>query len=198
MCQDEIAARILYPLTKRGPGPALSEVEGSRRFCETRDFGTRGNLQIRIAIQVDSEAITTLINATFSKAEAFFIDGDRITLQAVQSLMEKGKFLLAHDQGTITGCVYVELRGERAYLGLLSVDPEHQRAGLGTVLMNAAEKYCAESGCRFMDLQIVNLRTELPAFYRKRGYLETGTAPFPREFSPKLSCHFVKWSKALT
>ena len=154
-------------------------------------------MQVRLAGKADSEAITTVINAAFRKAEAFFIEGDRITLPTVQSLMEKGKFLLAHDQGTIAGCVYVELRGERAYLGLLSVDPKRQRTGLGTALINAAEKYCAESGCRFIDLQIVNLRQELPGFYRKRGYSETGTAPFPPEFSPKLSCHFVMWSKPL-
>ena len=168
----------------------------SRRFCETWVRQAGDTLQVRVATKSDSEAITALINTAFRKAEAFFIDGDRITLQDVQSLMEKGKFLLAHDHGTV-GCVYVELRGERAYLGLLAVDPQCQKAGLGSILMTSAEKYCSESGCRFIDLQIVNLRQELPGFYRKRGYTETGTAPFPPDFSPKLPCHFVKWSKAL-
>jgi hypothetical protein len=49
-----------------------------------------------------------------------------------------------------------------------------------------------------MDLQIVSVREELPRFYRRRGYIETGTAPFPADLTPKLPCHFVKMSKPLT
>ena len=95
-------------------------------------------------------------------------------------------------------CVYVELRGDRSYLGLLSVNPQLQKAGLGSTLMTAAEDHCAKAGSRFMDLQIVNLREENHAFYRRRGYIETGTAPFPPGLNPKLPCHFVTMSKPLT
>jgi len=34
----------------------------------------------------------------------------------------------------------------------------------------AAEKFARESGARFIDLTVVNLRTELPLFYEKLGY----------------------------
>jgi GNAT superfamily N-acetyltransferase len=155
-------------------------------------------VNVRLATIHDAEAITSLINVAFRKAESFFIDGDRITLQAVNSLMEKGKFLIAGNPGALAGCVYVEPRAERAYLGLLSVDPQRQKAGLGSMLMDAAEKYCVEAGCTFTDLQIVSLRQELPTFYRRRGYTETGTVPFPSDLNPKLPCHFVKMSKPLT
>jgi hypothetical protein len=48
-----------------------------------------------------------------------------------------------------------------------------------------------------MDLNVVNLREELPPFYRKRGYAEQGTAPFPGDAPTKLPCHFVRMSKPL-
>ena len=48
-----------------------------------------------------------------------------------------------------------------------------------------------------MDLQIINLRHELPAFYHRLGYAETGTAPPTPGLEPKLLCHFVKMSKPL-
>jgi hypothetical protein len=48
-----------------------------------------------------------------------------------------------------------------------------------------------------MDIQIVNVRSELPPFYRKLGYIETGTAPFPAEVVTKLRCHFIVMSKPL-
>jgi len=63
--------------------------------------------------------------------------------------------------------------------------------------MNAAEDDCAQAGCSFMDLQIINLRHELPAFYHRLGYAETGTAPPTPGLEPKLLCHFVKMSKPL-
>jgi len=81
---------------------------------------------------------------------------------------------------------------------LLSVDPKRQKAGLGSFLMNAAEEYCAKCGCLFMDLRIVNVRSELPEFYHRRGYVESGvTEPFPSTLNPKVPCHFVGMSKPL-
>jgi hypothetical protein len=48
-----------------------------------------------------------------------------------------------------------------------------------------------------MDLRTVNVREELPAFYRRAGYTETGTEPFPPEANPRLPCHFIVMSKTL-
>jgi GNAT superfamily N-acetyltransferase len=153
--------------------------------------------RLRIAEMRDAEAIVSVINAAFHLAEGFLLDRDRIDLETVRELLQKGTFLVAEDS-LLCGCVYVEPRGDRSYLGLLSVDPQLQKSGLGSQLMNAAEAYCAKAGSRFMDLQIVSVRKELPDFYHRRGYLETGTAPFPAGLNPKLPCHFVLMSKPLT
>jgi len=143
-------------------------------------------------------AVAGIINAAFRKAESFFVERNRIDVETVQSLMGKGNILIVGEPPVLSGCVYVEIRGERAYLGLLSVDPAQQKRGLGSLLMKAAEDYCARAGSRFVDLQIVNLRQELPSFYRSRGYVEQGTAPFPEEVKTKLPCHFIKMTKPLT
>jgi len=152
---------------------------------------------IRLAVVADAEKITNIINAAFHIVEGFFIDGPRIDQTEVEQLLDKGAFLLAEAGDKLNGCVYVELRGERSYLGLLSVDPTCQRGGLGSLLMSEAEKYCRERGSRFMDILIVNLRTDLPAFYQRRGYFENGTAPFPADVVTKIPCHFINMSKAL-
>jgi predicted N-acetyltransferase YhbS len=154
-------------------------------------------ITIRVAAPADALPITTLINAAFRIAEGFFVDGPRITQAEVAALLEKGEFLLAETDGKLNGCVYVELRGERSYLGLLSVDPACQQGGLGSMLMLEAEQHCRQQGSRFMDICIVNVRKELPAFYGRRGYVETGTAPFPENFVTKMPCHFVNMSKPL-
>ncbi len=150
----------------------------------------------RTAQLEDAESIARLVNAAF-RPERFFIDADRTSPEKVRALLQKGKFLLAEQTGALAACVYVELRGERGYFGLLAEDPARQRTGLGSRLVDAAEEYCRAAGCHFMDLTIVNLRTELPAFYRGLGYVESGTLPFPSDQHPNQPCHLVKMSKLL-
>jgi N-acetylglutamate synthase-like GNAT family acetyltransferase len=151
----------------------------------------------RAAEPADAENIAHLVNDAF-RPERFFIDADRINPEKVRALLEKGKFLLAEEAGNLIACVYMELRGERGYFGLLAVDPARQRAGMGSRLIEAAEDYCRAAGCRFMDLTTVNLRKELPGYYRQRGYVENGTLPFPDDQRPpKVPCHLVKMSKPL-
>ena len=155
-----------------------------------------GNLRLRLAEDADAEAITRLINAAF-QVERFFLEADRLDIHEVRSRLAAGKFILAESQAALSGCVYVEPAGERAYLGLLSVDPALQRSGIGKLLIIAAEDHCSAAGCRFMDLRVVNLRTELPAYYRKLGYVESGVMPFPEGKHTILPCHLLIMSKAL-
>ena len=93
--------------------------------------------------------------------------------------MDRGEFHVLEDEGALAGCVYVELRGERSYVGLLSIDPSRQHGGLGSRLLAVAEDRARGEGCAHMDMLIVNLRKELPPYYGRRGYVETGTAPVP-------------------
>jgi GNAT superfamily N-acetyltransferase len=153
-------------------------------------------IHIRRATVADAQEITALVNLAF-RVERFFVDGDRIDIERIRALMEKGTFLLAEDTAALAGCVYVELRGERGYFGLLAVEPSRQRRGLGRRLAREAEDYARAAGCRVMDIQTVNVRTELPPIYHKMGYVEAGTAPFPAEVVTKQACHFIIMSKAL-
>ena len=166
------------------------------------------SVRVRIAQREDAEEITTVINSAFRDAEKFFVEGDRVDVADVLNFLSSGKFLLAESEDTLLGCVYVEPRyvddnrsaaesHDRAYLGLLAVGPAHQQSGLGSLLMDAAEDYCRALGLRFMDIKVVSLREELAGFYRKRGYVETGTSAFPAEVETKLRCHFIDMSKPL-
>jgi GNAT superfamily N-acetyltransferase len=154
-------------------------------------------VQFRLAELTDREGVTALINLAFRNAEAFLIERDRIDVDSVRSLLGKGKFLLAEDEGILVGCAYIEFRGDRSYLGLLSVDPRRQKAGLGSKIMGTSEEHCAKAGCRFMDLRIINVRRELTGFYHRLGYVETGTEPLTPGLEPKLPCHFIIMSKPL-
>ena len=152
--------------------------------------------RIRMAAAADVEPLAQLINAAFV-VEQPFIEGERIDAAGVRVYLQKGKFLVAEGATGLAGCVYVELRGERGYLGLLGVAPARQGTGLGRKLMDAAENYFREAGCRAIDLRIISPRTPLPAFYEHMGYAQTGTAPFAVDVAIKVPCHYVLMSKQL-
>lgn len=153
-------------------------------------------MKIKRAGQEACATLTAIINAAFV-VEKFFIDGDRVNEEMVRGFLDKGTFLIAEDQRGVAGCVYTEVRGDRGYLGLLSVDPARQNNGLGRLLVEAAEEHCRQLGCVAMDLRVVNLREELPAFYRRLGYAENGTEEFPSGEVTKLPCHFIRMSKPI-
>jgi hypothetical protein len=50
-----------------------------------------------------------------------------------------------------------------------------------------------------MDITVLSLRTELPPFYRKHGYVETGTDEFhtSQPLKPGAECHCILMSKPL-
>jgi GNAT superfamily N-acetyltransferase len=159
----------------------------------------------RIATIEEAAALARLINDAFV-VEAFFKIGDRTSAGEIAALMNAdGEFLVLDGvepgtgtgTGTMSGCVYLKCRGDRAYFGMLSIDPASQGQGLGRRLVDAAEARARERGCRVMDIHIVNLREELPAYYRRFGYVESGTLPFSDPERASRPCYFIVMSKPL-
>jgi len=154
------------------------------------------NVSIRTANTDDIPALVRLINTAFV-VERFVFDGDRIDAKETLAFMSAGRFLIAEDASGFGGCVYLEIRKDRGYLGLLAVDPSRQGTGLGRKLVIAAEDYFLAAGCCAIDLRVISQRTPLPPFYRRLGYAETGTAPFAPSLQPKVSGHYILMSKSL-
>ncbi|MGA8109588.1 MAG: GNAT family N-acetyltransferase [Acidobacteriaceae bacterium] len=155
-------------------------------------------MDLRFAEESDLPALLPLINDAF-RVETYFIRGDRLTPERIRDHFAAGRFLVAAEDGALAGCVYVELHGNRAYFGLLSVDPSRQKTGLGRRLVAAAEEFAREMGAHRMDLTVVNLRRELPPYYAKLGYTVIGEEPIREEMVPRIleHCHFIRMSKPL-
>lgn len=154
-------------------------------------------VRIRPASDEDVPALTRLINAAFVVEQAVF-DGNRVDDLGVRAYMSGGTFLVAEDSDGLVACVYVESRGDRSYLGLLSVQPERQGAGLGRQLVVAVEKFARESGSRAMDLRVISARgAQLLPFYQLLGYEVLRTEPFPANLRAKVPSHYIFMSKSL-
>ena len=153
-------------------------------------------ISTRIANDNDVEAVVRLVNTAFL-VEQFFIERDRTDAPTIRSLMHKGIFLLAEEDSILVGCVYAELRGERGYFGMLSVDPSRQGTGVGHLLVSAVETNFRNAGCKFSDLKIVNVRGDLYDLYHRWGYADTGTSVYDDPTPTKIHVHFINMSKPL-
>jgi GNAT superfamily N-acetyltransferase len=154
----------------------------------------------RRATADDVPALVHLVNRAF-RVEAFFVDGDRTHEADVRSKLAtpQGCFLVLDGPapGQLAAAVYTEIRGARGYFGMLAVDPGQQKRGLGRLLVAAVEDHCRAAGCRFLDLDVVNLRPELPVIYRALGFAPFDTAPFPDNFRVRRPVHLVVMTKPL-
>ena len=143
------------------------------------------NPNIAIATEADIAFITRLLNISYrgeaSKqgwtTEAELISGDtRANDNMIQQLMEQtGSVFLKYtnDEKQIVGCVNLQQHEQKIYLGMFSVTPHLQGAGIGKQILKAAEEYAGQLACTAIYMSVISLRTELISWYLRYGYIDT-------------------------
>ena len=157
----------------------------------------------RFATSDDIPQLVEVINRAYV-VEAALVHGLRVDRMDVRGrLNEPNTWFLVIDAGSdenpgkLAGCVCLHCDGQRGHIGLLSVDPDFQRRGLGGLLLRAAESLCARNmGCAQIELEVVSLREELFGFYASMGYERAGIIPFPDESRLKQPAHMVVMRRA--
>lgn len=132
--------------------------------------------------------------------ESDLLTGPRTDLATLAAILASptDRLLVAMADETPIGCVQITDKGEGiAYLGLLCIDPARQAAGLGRLLIAAAEDHAARLfGATLMEMTVIDRRAELIAWYQRRGYALTAERrPFPVPLDPPLE--MVVLAKAL-
>jgi GNAT superfamily N-acetyltransferase len=157
-------------------------------------------MEPRLATPRDIPGLVRLINVAY-RVEAFFIRGDRTSAGEIQALMEKpdAGFLVldGSEPGRPAGAVYVETQGTRGHFGLLAVDPARQGEGLGRKLVAAVETHCRSAGCGIVELEVFDVRTELPPFYASCGYVTEGVVAFAKPELLLKPAHLILMRKPL-
>jgi len=191
-----IFCALAMPHTCLGRGGA---VHGTLSCMKITSHGLSQPVHIRVAKPAEVMAAIPLVNDAFAVED--FFQGPRTDVAEMKKRLSTGTFLIAkHDaMDHPVALVYVETKAPRGYFGMLSVDPSRQGTGLGRRMVEAAEEFCRRAGCTHLDIHVLNLRTELQPFYRKLGYIETGTAELHpvSGLKPGLKCHIIVMSKAL-
>ena len=118
--------------------------------------------------------------------EADLLDGQRTDLDALEAMLgdPAQHLLVLRDNEVLRACVALTDKGDGlAYLGMLTVDPARQSAGLGRMILAAAEDHAAAHfAARRIEMTVIAQRAELIAWYERRGYARTGEQrPFPAQ-----------------
>jgi GNAT superfamily N-acetyltransferase len=150
-------------------------------------------IELREASAADVGALVALINSVYRgdssrrgwTTEADLLDGQRTDAREVSELIAApdSVFLVTDDAQGLLGCVHLARDGDQAWLGMFSIRPGHQGLGLGAALLSDAERWVKDRWrVASMRMSVISVRSELIAYYQRRGYRTTGEAlPFPTD-----------------
>ena len=140
----------------------------------------------RAAEQADVHAVVALVETAYRgesgrrgwTTESDLLDGRRTDAELVAELLgspDTSLILLATVDGVLRACCHIERHDDSAYFGMFAVDPTWQGGGLGKHVLAEAERIARETWhCRTMHMTVIDLRSELIAWYERRGYRRTG------------------------
>jgi len=113
----------------------------------------------------DFEALYKLDQSCFPRGIAY----SKTTLRYFLAL-SSAECLLAIEENDVVGFILSELDGPLAHIITLDVAEAHRRSGVGSLLLNAAEKSLAAQGARTVLLETAVNNDAAIAFWQSRGY----------------------------
>lgn len=163
-----------------GPGQALFLPHAIARSLSAP-------ITFRLATLADAPTIVRLVNGAYRgegdahgwTSERDLVTGARTDARRLAALLARPSsvVLVAEREGKILGCVHLQRddASDACELGMFSVDIREQAAGIGRALLARAEWHARDAmGARTMVMHVVSIRSELLAYYERRGYRRTG------------------------
>lgn len=173
------------------------------------------SFNVRFATARDIDKLIPLINTAYmyenEGAEAFKNpDALRVNETSIREVMKDSSIIVISKAEAraerILGCMqYKEIppsegsgsvQDTNAYFGMLAVDKDIQRQGIGTRLVGIAEAIAAFSGRDILEIQVVDKSTHLLRWYSRLGYREFGRRDWGAPFLTT-PCQFVLMKKTI-
>ncbi|CAF1383356.1 unnamed protein product [Adineta steineri] len=158
------------------------------------------SLVYRVATEMDSDSLATLINNAYRSPiadqgwtnENTLVLVPRANAKSLSNMIQIGKSIMlmffGEDDQILKGCICLspQLESKTATIGLFAVRPDFQARGYGKFIISTAEKYAINSwNVEYIKLSAIVQRPELINYYTRRGYIDTGKRePF---FGPHLT-----------
>lgn len=143
-------------------------------------------LQFRLATLSDVDALVALVESAYRgdesrkgwTTEADYFPGIRTSRDLLTEDLQRdnSEVIIAERDGELVACSHImRISDESVYFGLFAVRPEGQARGVGKAMLAEAERRSVSMwGVSRLEMTVVHLRTELLAYYGRRGYERTG------------------------
>lgn len=151
-------------------------------------------MHLELAVATDLPALHSLVESAYrgdsARAgwthEADLLGGQRTDLAALQTMLDDPaqRVLVLRDGDRLDACVALANRGNgTVYVGMVTVAPRLQARGLGRLMLSASEEQAVRLfGATRIEMTVISQRTELIAWYERRGYRLSGERrPFPAD-----------------
>lgn len=145
----------------------------------------------RAAHASDVQAVVALVQSAYRgeasrvgwTTEADLLDGQRTDVEAVTAIIATpaSRILLCEQPGELLASAHLEKSGLTCQFGMFAVRPDQQGGGIGRAMLAEAERIARDEwNCSEMQMLVIPLRSELIAWYERRGYHRTAIfKPFP-------------------
>lgn len=172
------------------------------------------SFEMQKAVAKDVNSIVDLVESVYRgdssmkgwTTEAHLLGGQRVDQQMVNDMIAKpnAALLVYGSPERVLACVFLEREASGVHLGMLSVSTSLQGQKIGQKVLEFCETFIQkEWGEKELHIEVLWQRTELIAWYERRGFRKTGkTKPFPndpRYGLPKVSdLYFFEMIKRVT
>ncbi|MCY6410917.1 GNAT family N-acetyltransferase [Acinetobacter sp. VNH17] len=150
------------------------------------------SLNIRKVENDDLEQLVELINAAYRRqsgrswtTEQAFVAGDRINKTQLINQLGQINFELFIGEAQskqLVACIGLSYQQDSVEIGTFAIDPSIQNSGFGKEILAYAEQFVMQNhpSITHFLMYVLDVRTELMAYYQRRGYQLTGkTEAYP-------------------
>lgn len=173
-------------------------------------------LKFRLAQRTDITKLVDLINAAYRQqhgnswtSEAEIVTGQRVNALQLEHAFSQDNFQLwiAVQDEEIVACIGLTFNEHDVEIGTFCIAPHFQNQGFGKQVLDFAENYIRQQISlkhhRLSDfvMWVLSVRTELIAYYERRGYVHTGVIDnYPLDADvgkPIVDLHLIEMRKAI-
>jgi ribosomal protein S18 acetylase RimI-like enzyme len=148
-------------------------------------FSHAGHADVTALVELVQSAYRGDASRAGWTSEADLLDGQRVDEPMLRDTLDRPDttVLVVHDGDELVGCCELQRPNDDgvAHLGMFAVQPGRQGGGLGRAVLGEAERVVRDEWHgTSLELEVVDVRESLMAWYERRGYVRTGRfEPFP-------------------
>ena len=174
------------------------------------------HLKFRFAQSADITKLVDLINSAYRQqhgnswtSEAEIVTGQRINASQLEHALSQDHFQLwiALQDEQIVACIGLTFNLYDVEIGTFCITPHFQNQGIGKQVLDFAENYVRQKirlehqHLNDFVMWVLSARTELIAYYERRGYVQTGSVddyPLNADVGrPMIDLHLIEMRKAI-